>query len=399
MLQVRPAKAAEAPDGFSTYCKELFALLGRADQRRWGEVYLSGLLHASGRRTPRNIAEHVLGRPATQPIQQFVNQSTWDPTELRRYLAERLCAATQPQAWAFDEVVFRKNGTRSVGVARQFVPAEGRMVNCQLALAASLVSQEASLPVNWRLLMPRHWDADEDLRTQARVPDEERHRPRWHYLLDSVDEMLQDWDLPPAPVLADWSFEPEVEPLLLGLEQRGLGYLVEVGATTQLPGRPVHSYPSTERSTSARRWTAAAVARDPALRTDRSVAVWRDRPDSRYQHSQFMLVPLTTGATGRSPAPRQLVVEWPFGRPQPRTYLVTNLCGDRLNELVALAELRHQSSRCCEQLHQDYGLGDFEGRSFPGWHHHVTLVSAARGFHALQQLARPGEPDRPVSLG
>ncbi|MGF1425115.1 IS701 family transposase [Kitasatospora sp. LaBMicrA B282] len=405
---LRAPQAGLRQDGISAYCQELFASFARSDQRRWGEVYLRGLLHATGRKTPANISEQVLGRRAVQPIQQFVNQSTWAVGDVRRRLAELVCDAAAPQAWAFHDVVFPKNGTRSAGVARQFVPAEGRIMNCQLAMTTSLVHAGGSQPVNWQLLMPRRWDADEELRGQAHVPADARYLPRWRYVLDSLDQMLEDWDVPSAPVLADWSFEKEVEPLLLGLEERGLSYLVEVGGSTTLPActtgahrvLPVghHGHVPARGPVTVRR-RAADLADALGEQGERAVLAWRDGPTTRSRHSQFLVVPLSVGLPGRRgrfadvlpPAQRHLVVEWPFGRSQPRTYWVTNQPVHRLGDLVAQAELRGRAVDDCERLHREYGLTDFEGRSFRGWHHHVTLVSAAFGFdllHGMEAMAQ-----------
>nr|WP_228718348.1 IS701 family transposase [Kitasatospora acidiphila] len=397
----RESFAGERQDEISEFCQGLFAPFARSDQRRWGEVYLRGLLHAQGRKTPANISEHVLGRRAVQPIQQFVNQSTWSFEGVRRHLAERLCAVTTPKAWSFDEVVFPKNGARSAGVGRQFVASEGRMMNCQLALASSLVHENGSVPVNWHLMLPRHWDQDEELRGHAHIPEEQRHRPRWRYLLESVDEILIDWDVPAAPVLADWSFENDVEPLLLGLEERGLGYLVEVAPSAKLMvRRPVGPG-------GMQYWAASDVARDLGEHGERVVLAWQEKPDNRARHSQFLVGRLPSAQPparrvgphipGHRPAARHLVVEWPFGRPQPRTYWVTSLPVARLHETVALAELRHRAVNGFQKL-QDFGLGDFEGRSFRGWHHHVTLASAAAGFHALRELNGPDDESQALEV-
>jgi SRSO17 transposase len=35
------------------------------------------------------------------------------------------------------------------------------------------------------------------------------------------------------------------------------------------------------------------------------------------------------------------------------------------------------------------GLDHFEGRGWPGWHHHVTLVWVAHGFLTLERLRSP----------
>jgi SRSO17 transposase len=405
---LRSPRAALRPDGLSAFCQDLFADFARSDQRRWGEVYLRGLLQTPGRKTPAAISEQVLGRRTVQPIQQFVNQSTWEAGDVRRRLAELVGAAAPPRAWSVQDVVFPKNGTRSAGVARQFVPRQGRMMNCQLAVATSLVSQHGSQPVNWQLVLPRHWDADEELRSQAHVPDGARCVPRHRLVLDSLDEMLGEWDVPPAPVLADWSHETEAEPLLVGLEERGLGYLVQTGASTVLQAcaggthRAVPLAHRTHRAPAGVRRRAAELADELGPQGERAVLAWRDAPDARARHSQFVVVPLTAGRRGAGPGPaaaRHLVVEWPFGRSQPRTYWVTNLPVQRLPELVALAELRGRAAADCERLHRDYGLGDFEGRSFRGWHHHVTLASAALGYDLLHGLARERGEDGSSATG
>jgi SRSO17 transposase len=82
-----------------------------------------------------------------------------------------------------------------------------------------------------------------------------------------------------------------------------------------------------------------------------------------------------------------LLADWPYGRPQPRAYWLTNLPVRRLAELVLLARLRRFAGEALGRMHEEFGLGDFEGRSFRGWHHHVTLASAALGFDMVRQQA------------
>ncbi|WP_328537686.1 IS701 family transposase [Streptomyces sp. NBC_00344] len=383
LSKARRETATPDPNGLSTYCRGLFSVLPRSDQRRWGEVYLRGLLDAPGRKTPTCISEHVLGRPAVQQLQQFIGQSPWECGPVRRYVAGRFSELRMPEAWSVDEAVIAKNGDRSVGVARQFAPSRQRTVNCQVAVAVSLVGGGVSLPVSWRLMLPQRWDSDERLRRQAHVPEQERSRPRWQYVLEALDEMLDEWELDPAPVLADWRHDTDPEPLLLGLEARGLGYLIDVsdrlGVT--LPGR--------------RHGTLGELARYAARGGERTPLAWQDAATGRMRRSQFLTVPVHLGAGPGSPGPsaerfrsqqRHLVVDWPFGRPAPRSYHLTNLSPRRLGETASLIRLRGLSRDSLGGMQELYGLGDFEGRSFRGWHHHATLVTAAFGFRTLRAL-------------
>jgi hypothetical protein len=375
-------------DGLAEYCAYLFSPFARSDQRRWGEVYVRGLLDASGRKTPARISEHVLGRRASQSLQQFVSQSPWECADVRRRLAEQMLLAADLEAWVVDEVVFPKNGSHSVGVARQYVPTEGRTCNCQLALAVSLTTEEGSVPVNWRLLMPPLWDDDERRRGAARVPQAERHRPRWRHVLDSLDEMVQDWDLKPAPVLADWRHEPDVLPLLEGLEARGLGYLIQISGGAPLLATPSGNGPVMHLA------AACDLMHTAGRRSARVTLAWREGVESRTRQSQVLAVQVPAGPGGpaarqaerRFRRPRQLLVEWPAGRPQPRAYWVTNLGSRRLPDLVSTAKLSWRSRYDLGRLREECGLADFEGRSFRGWHHHVTLASAAHGYQVLERL-------------
>ena len=53
---------------------------------------------------------------------------------------------------------------------------------------------------------------------------------------------------------------------------------------------------------------------------------------------------------------------------------------------MRLAKLRWRIELDYRELKDALGLDHFEGRSFRGWNHHVTLVSLAHGFLTLQRL-------------
>jgi SRSO17 transposase len=111
----RPVRHVSADP--SSFCDDVFASIPRADQRRWAEVYVRGLLRVPGRKSIRRICEHVLGMPADQCLQQFLNQSPWSWEPVRRALAFRI-AGTRPKALVVEDAVFPKAGSSSVGVAR-----------------------------------------------------------------------------------------------------------------------------------------------------------------------------------------------------------------------------------------------------------------------------------------
>jgi SRSO17 transposase len=81
-------------------------------------------------------------------------------------------------------------------------------------------------------------------------------------------------------------------------------------------------------------------------------------------------------------------VEWPADAPAPTKYWLADLRGERLGvgRFVRLAKGRWRIEQDYRELKDELGLDHFEGRSYLGWHHHVTLVSMAYAFLTLERL-------------
>ncbi len=390
----------------TAFAEDLFAPIPRKDQRRWGQTYLRGLLLDGKRKSIEPMAARLAkGDPQAdayaleQALQQFVNQSPWDPTPVRRRLAQRMTAAIRPNAWVIDDTAFPKFGRHSVGVAPQYCGTLGKVANCQVGVSVHATTDQASCPLDWRLFLPEEWDADAERRRKAHVPDHERHRPKWQLALDMLDE-LAGWDLQAPVVLADAAYG-EVSEFRLGLEQHELAYVVQVpGTISAYPqdvvpeavpyagrGRPpVARY--RQRRSSLRQLVLAVG--EPAART----VAWRQGADGQQLRCRFVAqrvrpagVRLRRATRGGELAVRSLVAEWPDGEPEPVAYWLASLPESTpLERLVGLAKLRWRVEHDYRELKDALGLDHFEGRSWQGWHHHVTLVSVAHAFVTLERL-------------
>jgi SRSO17 transposase len=247
--------------------------------------------------------------------------------------------------------------------------------------------------------LPPEWDDDLQRRRTAHVPDHERHRPKWQLALDMLDE-LAAWELVPPVVLADAAYG-EVSQFRLGLEQRELAYVVQVPGT--LSAYPEDVVPETvpytgrgrppvlryrQQRCSLRQLVGAAGERAARMVT------WRQGADGQPLVSRFVAlrvrpagVRLRRAAHGTELPVRWLLAEWPEGEPEPVTYWLASLPADTLlQQLVQLAKLRWRVEHDYRELKDALGLDHFEGRSWQGWHHHVTLVSAAHAFVTLERL-------------
>ena len=394
---LKPRELASVRGRLVAFAEEIFEPLGRRDQRRWGEVYLRGLMLDGKRKSIQPMAERLQDGDE-QCLQQFVNQSPWAWEPVRERLARRMEAELEPDAWVVDDTGFPKAGRCSVGVARQYSGTLGKVGNCQIGVSVNAVADHASCPLDWRLFLPEEWDRDEERRAGAHLPDEERHRPKWRLALEMLDE-LRGWGLGAPPILADSAYG-EITEFRLGLEQRGLDYLVEVKGQTSayakdvVPERP--SYQGQGRPPTLRYREKPSSLRQLALELGAESlqqVAWREGSRGRKLRSRFFAVRvrpanvrLRRQSEGELPV-RWLLLEWPEEAEEPTKYWLANLPPETsLTELVQLAKLRWRVEHDYRELKDALGLDHFEGRSFRGFHHHVTLVSVAHAFLTLERL-------------
>lgn len=387
----------------SAFTEQIFGHLPRADQRAWAQAYLTGLLTTEGKKSVRRIAATVSGSPtASQSMHQFVNASPWEwapaRAELMRWVEQRLT----PRAWTLDVAVLRKRGDHSCGVHRRFVPATGRSVNCQLGIGAFLTTEREAVPVHWGLLLPGAWVNDEQRRSRARIPDDAGHRTIEQHALDLVDSLSDSTHLSAPPVVADLSYYTGVTSLVRGLSTRARDFVIALpGRTPVVPvGRsmPPQTYAS-ELPAAVEAQRLFELKHGGHLRLDT-----HDGLGGRTDRTSVMtaLVRLPEVRLARH-APhhtyRLFAVRSYAGRRSTRMWL-TNMVHRRTDELAALTRLQRRAGATVQGLEDDFGLLDFEGRSYPGWHHHMTLVSAAGAYSRLEldnaRAALPALPPMPV---
>jgi SRSO17 transposase len=381
------------------FAGEMFdGALVRSEQRKWSGVYLRGLMLDGKRKSIEPMAAR-LADGDEQGLQQFVNQSPWDERVVRANLARRMCGELAPEAWIVDDTGFVKKGRFSVGVGRQYSGTLGRVDNCQIGVSINAASDVASCPLDWRIFLPEAWDDDEERRAKAHVPDELRHRQKWRLALDMIDELEQCGLVPPL-VGADAGYG-EITAFRQGLDERQIPYVVQIKSGTS--AYPEHVKPHKPEWSGRGRPPAARYRDQPASLKELALAAgkraargitWREGSRGRM-HSRFLALRVRPAnrelrAAARESdtelAARWLLVEWRSDADAPTDYWLSSLPVDTdLKTLVRLAKLRWRIEHDYRELKDALGLDHFEGRSYRGWHHHVTCVSVAHAFLTLER--------------
>lgn len=404
--------------GLALYVADVFASVPRRDQRAKGDCYLRGLM-LDGRRKSIQAMAARLPDGNEQNLQQFVNQSTWDPVPVQRRVCERMLPLIRPTAWVIDDVSLPKDGRMSVAVARQYCGALGKRANCQVVVSVHAATDAASCPLQWRLFLPPEWAADADRRAKTLIPPEVTHREKWRLALDMLDT-LAGWGMTPPVVVADAAYGTNGH-FRAALADRGLDYMLAV--RTDVTAHPFDAEPEAPaREGAVGCWpqpryrqpapSVAALAKE--LGPDAfTTLTWRQGSRGRLQSRFAALRVRPAGKAVERPIKRAasdqqgwwdgilpdcwLLIEWPDGAEAPTDYWLSSLPANTpIDELVRLAKVRWRIEHDYRELKHGLGLDHFEGRSWPGWHHHVTLVSAAHAFLTEQRLApKVPAPDSP----
>ena len=395
-----------ASQRFGQYMEHLAEGLGHRDRRAGLKGYCTGLMLPLARKSVEPMAARVDPLHASarhQSLHHFVAKAEWSDEELLRRVSHWVVPKMDRSGggfWIIDDTGFPKKGKHSVGVARQYCGVLGKQDNCQVAVSVSLATEPASVPVAYRLYLPKEWAEDPARRKKAGVPDEVKFATKPEMALQQLEALLAE-GAPTCCVLADAGYGVN-QSVRQRLTELGLPYVV--GITSAVVVWPPGLEPLPPKRYSGR-------GRPPVMprRTDQRQPVsvkdlahglpasafqkisWRegtnDTLSGRFAAVRVRQAGSNIGKARLHPA-QWLLIEWPANDVEPLKYYLSTLPEDTaLNELVTQAHRRWRIERDDQALQQELGLGHYDGRGWRGFHHHATRSIAAYGFLVTERLA------------
>jgi len=395
---------------FQTFHAHFAPAFGRKQWRERARDYLRGLLvQASERGNAENLSEAVDAASA-RVLQRFLTEAKWEEKavieQLQAYLAPRL---THPDAvWALDDSGFPKQGRKSVGVARQYCGALGKIAGCQVGVFLAYVSPRGRALVDKRLYLPREWTEAPDRCAAAGVPAGEReYRSKTDLALALLQQAKQGKHLVATWVTGDdlYGQQPAFRE---AVDREGFLYVLEVpGHLTVFPreprweqraytgkGRPPqkHPEPGQRQALHARR-----ALLPPAAWQELTVGEGAQGPRT-YRFARERV----RASRDRQPGEELwLLYKENLDGAEPRTYFSNAAPDTPLAVLARVAMSRWPIETEFEDEKSLVALDEYEVRSWAGWQHHVTMAMLASTFLlTLQQDwgEKAAAPDPPPGL-
>jgi len=369
----------ESEARFVEYVEALTSVIGHPDRAAPLHDYCVGLVATEGRKSVEPMA--AVTAPAEvsaqhQKMLHFVSNSPWpdEPVlaKVREVVVPQIERHGPIEAWIIDDTSFPKQGKHSVGVEHQYCGQLGKQANCQVAVTLSIANHHASLPIAYRLYLPQTWAKDRKRRNKARVPKKIKFKTKPQIALEQMREACEA-GVPRGVGLMDASYGSN-SALRAGISELGLSYVAGIVPTIKV--RAV-----SKRGALNKRKSVKDLALSLPKHAWRTIT-WREgtnkRLRSRFARVQVHTAPIR-GAAERTE--ETLLIEWPKGEAEPTKYWLSTVDKNiSFRGLVDIAKLRWRIERDYQELKQEVGLGHYEGRSWPGFHHHATLCIAIYGF-------------------
>lgn len=379
-------------DELAAFHAEFHDCFGRKEHRRLGLAYISGLLSNNEAKSVEPIALEFLDENSVRPLQRFMKSYRWDDEAMEaRHQAMLSQNITDPNGMiTVDPSEFPKKGKESVGVARQYCGALGKVDNCQSGVFVGYTSRKGYGLLACRLYMPESWFSEEqkERRDFNLVPENLVFQTKPQIAsdliakIDKTNQFPAKWIGCDAAFGSDWDF--------LDSLPHDKYYFANVKSNTRVflakPKVGVLSYsgrgprPKKPRVIKGTVYTVAKIARSKKLTWKKVVLAEGAKGPIMAEVTCLRVYPIRDNLPKESPV-------WLFLRRMEDgqiKYAFSNAPEAMpMAELCEAATMRWPIEQCFQDGKSEVGMDQYEHRSWPAWHRHMLYV-----FLALQFLLR-----------
>jgi SRSO17 transposase len=335
-------------------------------------------------------------------VERFIRDSPWEHEALQDHLITHVPETIRSPRAAFviDDFGIVKQGRHSVGVDRQYSGTMGKVGNCQVAVNLVYASpgqrrnaDQRTWPLGIRLYLPKEWTEDEERRTEVGVPDGVSFRTKPEIALEMMDRVLSH-GLEHLFIVGDAGYgdssafrkalRERGEPYVLGVNPGNIRVIDPTVPIAPLKGSAVNAarlevgrYPEGVRAASAAEM-ADGVVEWTKVRWSQGT---KGALTGRFHR---VLVRVTTDWVEDRKATDE--VAWLLLERRDdelKAYVCWGMDDATLKELVARAHLRWVVEQFHKEAKQLLGMDRFEGRSWRGWNHHISMVLLAYAFLSM----------------
>jgi SRSO17 transposase len=385
--EVIPAEVASWTAGWDEIQERIGPRFARSEQRQRVRRYVEGLLSPVERKNGWQLAEQA-GEARPYGMQRLLAGAKWDADavrdDLRVYVLTHL---SDPRAvLVIDETGFLKQGSKSVGVKRQYSGTAGRIENCQIGVFLTYAAPQGHVLLDRELYLPREWAEDAERRQEAGVPQEVRFATKPQLARRMLARAFAA-GVPAAWVTGDSIYggdrrlrvwlEQQEQPFVLAVTSAEPLFAILAGHFGQPRADRIAAHIPTQEW---RRLSAGAGAKGPRTYDWARVRLARlqlTAEERRWEH--WLLV-------RRS---RQDPTELAY-------YVVFAPAGTSLRTLARVAGQRWRIEQSFELAKGEVGLDHYEVRRWDGWYRHMTLAMFALAYLAALRARLQAQPVQPA---
>lgn len=386
-------------------------LFKRREQREWAEFYLQGLLSPElDRKSIEPMVLNIKGasEKKVRAVQQFIGEGGWKDTPIRaRHWQEvDITLGEDDGVVTVDGSDFPKQGKESVGVKRQYCGQLGKRANCQAGVFTGYTSAKGYTLLDARLYMPEVWFSDEfeARRRKCRVPAGLRFQTKNALAWEMIEAIAREDRLRFRWITCDEAFGCDTW-FLDRISDLKRWYFAEVPKNTMVwthcPKTMIPPWSGRGRKPER----LVLIDGEPSPQTVEHIADSLP-PESWSRHiikegskgpivADFAALRVINVRNALPGCEVWLVLRRNINTAEVKFYLSNAPVDTQLTTLVRISGMRWPIETCFEDGKQFLGMGNYEVRSWIGWHHHMTLCILAHHFLVCLQhrLKKNSSPD------